>query len=277
MNILVFDSGIGGVSVASALRRLCPNAALTYLMDDAGFPYGEKPEAALVARVLAAVQAGIDAAQPDLVVVACNTASTGALAAVRARFSVPFVGCVPPVKSAAAASRTRVIGVLATPATASGPYLRALAEAHAPHCQVLLHGAPNLAALAERAFAGAVVRQTEVDDELAPLLSQPEAARMDAVALGCTHYAQLLPLLRARLPPHVAWLDPAEPVARQAARVAARVAAGCERAAAPGLDGRILHTGPFASGQAPGWVAAGFKHALRLHVEARDHETVAII
>jgi glutamate racemase len=81
MRLLVFDSGIGGVGIASAIRTLLPQAALTYLMDDAGFPYGSKTEAALTQRVLQVVTAGIARVQPDLVVVACNTASTTALAA----------------------------------------------------------------------------------------------------------------------------------------------------------------------------------------------------
>ena len=206
-----------------------PEAVLAYLMDDAGFPYGRRTDADLIARVTSVIAAGVARLDPDLVVVACNTASTAALASLRAAHRVPFVGCVPPVKSAAAASRSKVIGVLATPATVRGGYLRDLSARTAPGCQVLVHGAAGLAALAEARFAGAAVALDDVRAELAGLSSQPTAAAMDAVALGCTHYARLLPELRACLPAHVAWLDPAPPVASQAARVAAGLAGAGRR------------------------------------------------
>ncbi len=259
MRVLVFDSGIGGVGVAQEIRRLMPEAVVAYLMDDAGFPYGRRTDADLIARVTSVIAAGVARLDPDLVVVACNTASTAALASLRAAHRVPFVGCVPPVKSAAAASRSKVIGVLATPATVRGGYLRDLSARTAPGCQVLVHGAAGLAALAEARFAGAAVALDDVRAELAGLSSQPTAAAMDAVALGCTHYARLLPELRACLPAHVAWLDPAPPVASQAARVAAGLA-GADGA---DWDGLVLHTKP-AWRPGAAWAEAGFVRAERM-------------
>ncbi len=259
MRVLVFDSGIGGVSVAQEIRRLIPAAGLSYLMDDAGFPYGGRTDADLVARVTKVVAAAIARLHPDLVVVACNTASTAALAALRSAHSLPFVGCVPPVKSAAAASRSKVIGVLATPATVRGRYLRDLSARVAPGCRVLVHGAPGLAALAEARFAGACVALDDVRAELLGLADQQGAAEMDAVALGCTHYARLLPELLACLPTHVAWLDPAPAVANQAARLAF----GLNGANGADCDGLVLHTGP-GRPVGPGWQAAGFSRAERL-------------
>jgi glutamate racemase len=254
MRLLVFDSGIGGVGIASAIRTLVPHASLTYLMDDAGFPYGSKSEAELTQRVLHVVGAGIARVQPDLVVIACNTASTTALAALRAHSTLPFVGCVPPIKSAAAASRTRTIGVLATPATVRGAYLQNLAATHAPDCRVLIHGAPGLARLAERRFAGEPLTPADVQAELAGLLAQPAAAALDAVALGCTHYAFVLEELRAGTPPEIAWYDPALPVARQAQRLAATLA---DSPAGPNHD-IVLHTGERTPPSHAGWQDSGF-------------------
>ena len=239
MRLLVFDSGVGGVGIARELRQEMPGAGITYLMDNAGFPYGGRTDADVLARVLEVVAAGIAGVRPDVVVIACNTASTLALAALRARHAVPFVGCVPPVKAAAAVSRTRTIGMLGTPATVRGPYLRALAEQHAPDCRVLIHGAARLASLAEARFAGEPVAAEAVCAEVAPLLAQAGSAELDAVALGCTHYAWLLAELRDCVPAHVAWLDPAGPVARQTSRVAERVSASAELGR---LDGLVLMT-----------------------------------
>ncbi len=255
MRVLVFDSGIGGLGVAAAVRRTLPGVALSYLMDDAGFPYGGRSDADLVARVLAVVGAGLAALQPDLVVIACNTASTVALAALRAAYAVPFVGCVPPLKSAAAASRSRVVGVLATPATVRGPYLQALAARVAPDCRVVVQGAAGLAALAEARFAGHAVAMDAVRAELGSLRDAP---LLDAVALGCTHYALLLPELHACLP-HVQWHDPALPVAAQVARVAATLAG-----TPAGQDGVVMRTGAGATLEGAGWAACGLTRAVRL-------------
>jgi glutamate racemase len=145
------------------------------------------------------------------VVVACNTASTIALSALRAAYDVPFIGCVPPIKPAAAASRSRHIGVLATAATVRRSYLKELISAFAPDCAVHSLGTPSLAELAEQKFRGETV---DVAGAIAPLFAQDGAAGIDAIALGCTHYTFLLPEFEA-LYPEIAWFDPALPVARQ--------------------------------------------------------------
>ncbi len=252
MRLLVFDSGVGGVGIVQQLRQEMPQAGSTYLMDNAGFPYGARTDADGRARGLGVGAAGLARVRPDVVVIACNTASTLALAALRARHPVPFVGCVPPVKAAAALSRTRTIGVLGTPATVRGPYLRALAEQHAPDCRVLIQGAANLAALAEARFAGQPVAAQAVCAEVAPLLAHTGGAELDAVALGCTHYAWLLPELRDCLPARVAWLDPAGPVARQTSRVAAGCGADSQASDADGLVLATRKTGLLGQG----WAAA---------------------
>lgn len=268
MRVMVFDSGVGGVGVAQSLRQALPGARLTYLMDDAGFPYGGRTDADLAARVLEVVGAGLARVRPDIVVVACNTASTLALSALRQVFPHPFVGCVPPVRWAARLSTSRIIGVLATPATVRGGYLQELRASHAADCRMLVHGSAILAGLAEDRFAGRPVDVQAVHREAAGLAGQPGGAGMDAVALGCTHYALLLPELRAALPDHVAWLDPAPAVAQQVARVAQLLgpAAAMQSGtggAPDGMDGVVLHTGA-ACTLAPGWKQAGFTAAVRL-------------
>ena len=219
-SVLVYDSGIGGLGVVAALRRLRPELPLTYLADNAGFPYGEQPDAALLARILALLGGAVAALRPAAVVVACNTASTIALAALRAAHDTPFIGCVPPVKPAAAASRSRHVGLLATSATLRRPYLQDLIAEFADGCTVHPLGTPILAELAEGKFRGQPVDPAILAAATAPLFAGPGGAAIDAIALGCTHYTFLVPELE-RLYPGIAFFDPAEPVARQTLKMAA--------------------------------------------------------
>ena len=215
MAILVFDSGIGGLGVVAALNQLAPGLPLTYLADNGFFPYGDKPDETLLPHILLVIGGAIAREQPEAVVIACNTASTIALSALRETFALPFIGCVPPIKPAAAASRTRSIGVLATKATARRPYLNSLIEKFAPDCSVLTLGTPTLAELAEQKFQGAVV---DVSAAVAPLFAQPGGAAIDSIALGCTHYTFLLEEFQA-IRPDISWHDPAMPVAKQTLRI----------------------------------------------------------
>jgi glutamate racemase len=217
MALLVFDSGIGGLGVVRELRRLAPARGLIYLADNGFFPYGEKPDEVLLPHIVALIGQAIRAFAPQAVVVACNTASTIALPALRAAYSLPIIGCVPPVKPAAAASSSKTIGVLATAATVRRPYLNGLVQAFAPDCAVLSLGTPALAELAERKFRGEAVT---VESAIAPLFRQQGGERIDAIALGCTHYTFLQPEFAA-LRPDIAWFDPALPVARHTLRVTA--------------------------------------------------------
>jgi glutamate racemase len=216
MNLLVFDSGIGGLGVVAEIRRLQPEANITYLADNGFYPYGEKPDEILLRRILDVISQGIDVVKPDAVVVACNTASTIALGALRAAFTVPFIGCVPPIKPAAAASRTLNIGLLATPATIRRPYLQDLSERFAGDCTVHSLGTPLLADLAEQKFRGVAVDMAALAEAIEPLFADGTA--IDAVALGCTHYTFLQPELQS-LHPEISWFDPAGAVARQTLKV----------------------------------------------------------
>jgi len=218
MNLLVFDSGIGGLGVVRQIRQRQPAANILYLADNAFYPYGEKPDDVLIARILEIVGAGVQLTRPDAVVIACNTASTVALAQLREAIALPFIGCVPPIKPAAAASRTRHIGLLATAATIRRPYLADLVQRFAGDCTLHSHGTAILADLAEAKFRGHPLNPADLEAAIAPLLTQPDAERIDSIALGCTHYTFLLPELSA-LRPNIKWFDPAAAVARQTAAV----------------------------------------------------------
>ncbi len=226
--ILVFDSGLGGLTVFAEVLRTRPNARFVYAADDAGFPYGRLSEDAIVARVIAVMERLVEAHAPDLVVVACNTASTIVLPHLRARFPIPFVGTVPAIKPAAQASRSKRITVLATPATVARDYTRDLVQAYASGCRVALVGSPRFAAFAEAELCGAPVSDAEIAEELAPCFVEDEEGRTDVVALACTHYPLLLPRLRAVAPWPVTWIDPAPAIARRVVQLIGGPAAGHE-------------------------------------------------
>jgi glutamate racemase len=153
-SVVALDSGVGGLGIVAELRRAVPDVGVFYVADHGFYPYGSRSDGELVERMLSLVGAAVEEVSPDLVVIACNTASTIALPALRARFSVPFVGVVPPVKWAASLSRTRVIGLLATEATVRRAYVRDLQARFAPDCRLVAHGARGLADVAEAKFAG---------------------------------------------------------------------------------------------------------------------------
>lgn len=213
--ILLFDSGMGGLTVARAVRQLLPQATLLYAADNAAFPYGAWDEPALVKRIVRVVGELIDRTSPDLVVVACNTASTLALAALREAYAVPFVGTVPAIKPAAAQTRSGIVGVLATPGTVKREYTRALIDTYAFHCKVFLHGAKRLAEIAEAKLKGIAPDTEELRAEIAPVFRKRDGKRTDVVVLGCTHYPLLLDEITRLAPWPVAYIDPAPAIARR--------------------------------------------------------------
>jgi glutamate racemase len=213
--ILVFDSGVGGLTVFSELRKARPDARFVYAADDAGFPYGRLTEDELVARVVAVMDRLIARHPPDLAVVACNTASTAVLPPLRQRSPIPFVGTVPAVKPAAALSRSRRIAVLATPGTVARDYTRDLVHSYANGCAVTLVGSRRLAALAEAELTGAPGSDGDILAEIAPCFTRGEGGPTDVVVLACTHYPILLPRFERLAPWPVTWVDPAPAIARR--------------------------------------------------------------
>ena len=213
--ILVFDSGVGGLTVFREIARARPDARLTYVADDALFPYGKVAEDALIVRVTALMGNLIAAHAPDLVVIACNTASVQVLPALRERFSIPFVGTVPAIKPACAASQSKRVSVLGTEATVAREYTHALIRNFGQGCDLTLVGSARLATLAEAALAGRRVGDEEVRAEIAPCFVEDGAERTDTVVLACTHYPLLLDRFEALAPWPVRWIDPAPAIARR--------------------------------------------------------------
>jgi glutamate racemase len=213
--ILVFDSGLGGLTVFREVIRARPDAHYLYVADDAAFPYGRIAEAALIARVSEVLRQLIAAHAPDLVVVACNTASTLVLPELRARFAVPFVGTVPAIKPACGGSQTKVISVLGTQATVGREYTRKLIADFANACEVTLVGSARLAGYAEAQLHGNPVSDAAIAAEIAPCFVDRGGKRTDTVVLACTHYPLLLERLQRLSSWPVAFLDPAPAIARR--------------------------------------------------------------
>ena len=215
--IVVFDSGVGGLTVYREIVAARPDARYFYVADDAGFPYGTMPEEALITRILHVIGKAIAEHKPDLVIIACNTASTLALKELRARYTVPFVGTVPAIKPACAQSKTKRVAVLGTQATVNREYTKALIREFAAGCDVELDGSPRLAAYAEAELAGTPVGDKEIAAELAACFVDKDGKRTDTVVLACTHYPLLLKRFKANAPWPVDWIDPAPAIARRVA------------------------------------------------------------
>ena len=214
-NILVFDSGLGGLTVFREVAKARPDARFVYTADDAFFPYGRQDEGKLTTRVLDVMETLIAEHRPDLVVIACNTASTIVLPALREKFKVPFVGTVPAIKPACASSASKLVTVFGTEATVKREYTRALIRDYAQGCAVTLVGSPRLAELAEAELKGERVSDDDVAAELAPCFVETDGKRTDTVVLACTHYPLLLQRFEkvARWP--VNFIDPAPAIARR--------------------------------------------------------------
>jgi glutamate racemase len=216
-SILIFDSGLGGLTVFREVAKARPDACYLYVADDAFFPYGARGEAELVARVVAIVGELIEAHRPDLIVIACNTASTLALPQLRARYRVPFVGTVPAIKPACAISRSKRVTVLGTEATVSREYTRTLIRDFANGSDVALVGSARLAAFAEDELNGTPVADELIAREIAPCFIDADGRRTDTVVFACTHYPLLLERLTRLAPWPVTFVDPAPAIARRVA------------------------------------------------------------
>jgi|SRR5579872_829426 len=218
--ILVFDSGLGGLTVLREVVRARPDADYIYVADDAFFPYGHHSEEVIIGRVVPLMGELIAAHHPDLVVIACNTMSVSVMAHLRAAYTVPFVGTVPAIKPACASSKTKRVSVLGTKATVKREYTKALIRNFAQDCEVTLVGSVELASLAETALSGGSVSDEAISAELKPCFvgaGENIVARTDTIVLACTHYPLLLDRLARLAPWPVDWIDPAPAIARRVA------------------------------------------------------------
>jgi glutamate racemase len=260
-SILVFDSGLGGLTVYREVAKARPDACFTYAADDAAFPYGRIPEPALVTRVLAVMAVLLQRYQPTLAVVACNTASTLVLPQLRARFAVPFVGTVPAIKPACAASVSKRVSVLGTEATVAREYTRSLIRDFANGAQVTLVGAARLAGYAEAELHGEPATDEAIRSEIAPCFVEQDGTRTDTVVLACTHYPLLLPRLERLAPWPVRYIDPAPAIARRVCDLL-----GPSTASTANRPARAV----FTSGRSPPKTLAAALAGFGLRAEASD-------
>lgn len=213
--VLVFDSGVGGLSVYDEVRQLLPGLHYLYAFDNAGFPYGEKSEEYIVERVVAVVEAIVQRVPLALVVIACNSASTVSLPALRQRFEFPVVGVVPAIKPAARLTRNGVVGLLATRGTVKRPYTHELVAQFARECKIEMLGSAELVELAEAKLHGETVSLDDVRRAVQPWLRMKEPP--DTVVLGCTHFPLLREELQQVLPDGTRLVDSGAAIARRTA------------------------------------------------------------
>lgn len=214
--VLVFDSGVGGLSVYREIREKLPEAHYIYVFDNEAFPYGEKPQEFIIDRVVRIVSAIAEKHELAAIVIACNTASTVSLPALREKFTdIPIIGVVPAIKPAAKLTCNGVVGLLATRATVKRPYTHELIERFATDCKVHSLGSAELVELAERKLHGEAVSLDELRKILTPWLKMKEPP--DTVVLGCTHFPLLADELLSVLPDGTRIIDSGAAIARRTA------------------------------------------------------------
>jgi len=229
--VLVFDSGMGGLTIAREIRAMAPQLSVVYAADNGFFPYGNKSDDDLQARLPQLARALVGAVQPDVFVIACNTASTLALQAVRDVLDIPVVGTVPAIKPAVALSATKTIGLLATPGTLRRKYTAELVNTHAADAQIIMHGSVELVHMAEAQAAGEPVALEVFRRLIDPLFAADVSARMDTIVLACTHFPLIRGELAAAIPRPISFVDSGEAIARQTLRCLPQQSGGTGQAA----------------------------------------------
>ncbi|MGI1678162.1 MAG: glutamate racemase [Cellvibrionaceae bacterium] len=217
---LVIDSGVGALSIIEEIRARLPHISLSYASDNAFFPYGEKQEDELVDRVHKLATTLVDITHPDIIVIACNTASTVALPRVRSHFKTPIVGVVPAIKPAALESQTKIIGLVGTPGTVNRLYTDQLISQYASDCTVIKVGSTALVQLAEQKLKGEKIAQQDIVEAMSPLLNHPLYQSVDTIILACTHFPLLreelaLAIVSGTVKRDIRWLDSGKAIANR--------------------------------------------------------------
>lgn len=214
-NVLIFDSGVGGFSVFQHIRHALPGLKSCYLMDNALFPYGIQPDDTLIKRIVFLCQKACQRFKIDMVVIACNTASTLALPALRKVLNIPVIGVVPAIKTAADLSQSKHIALLATPATINRPYIDHLIQEHATDCEITRIGSSELVKLAEHYWLTHELNEPALAQILSRGLSLNTSEReIDQMVLGCTHFPIIGEHI-SKLYPHVNLIDSGAAIARR--------------------------------------------------------------
>ncbi|QIM62201.1 glutamate racemase [Pasteurellaceae bacterium Orientalotternb1] len=210
--ILLYDSGMGGLTIYDAIRQSLPDAHYLYCFDNAYFPYSEKSEAVLIAQAVQIVQKIAQIHPLDMVVVACNTASTVVLPALRENFAFHIVGTVPAIKPAAAVSESKIIGLLATKGTVARPYVDDLIAQYAADCLVEKIGTTDLVEIVEEKQQTGKVDMLRLQKVVADWQTHPT---LDTVILGCTHFPLVKAELQRLLPNVKHFIDPGNGIAKR--------------------------------------------------------------
>lgn len=213
--VLLFDSGVGGLSVYQEIEQILPALNYIYSFDNQGFPYGEKTEQYIIERAVKIIETISQHHPLDLIVIACNTASTIVLPALREKFTCPIVGVVPAIKPAVKLTENGVIGLLATKATVSRQYTQDLINQFAKECMVELLGVSRLVEIAEDKLHGVAVHNEEIREILQPWFNLKKVP--DTIVLGCTHFPLIRDEIKAVLPKNVHVIDSGAAIARRVA------------------------------------------------------------
>ena len=215
-NILVFDSGVGGLSIVEPIRNSLPGYSISYLADNGGYPYGLLDENVLIERVCTLITKVANLCQPDIIIIACNSASTLVLPRLRDLLTQPIIGVVPAIKPAAQQSASSVIGLLATPGTIGRDYTDKLIADFAPHCKIVSVGSAELVELVENKYAGKPVCLHALENILEPFKASVASEQMDTVVLACTHFPLIKQELAEAMPEITHWVDCGTAIANRA-------------------------------------------------------------
>jgi len=221
-SVLVFDSGVGGLTVASEIRQRLPGVCLSYVSDTGYFPYGKKPLPRLRQRIITIVKKAVNQARPDIVVVACNTASTIVLDELRQEIALPVVGVVPAIKPAAALTASGVVAIIGTRITAGSDYLDTLIHTYAGNCRVIVENSEALVLEAEKKIAGAQVDREIIRQEISRLMQYRGAESADILVLACTHFPLLAQEISSCLPPDIKMIDSGAAIANRVGQLLGR-------------------------------------------------------
>ncbi|WP_372124350.1 glutamate racemase [Vibrio pomeroyi] len=208
-NILVFDSGVGGLSVYKEISQLLPNHNYIYVFDNEAYPYGELDQQVLIRRVQSIVASFVASHAIDIVVIACNTASTIVLPTLRANNLIPIVGVVPAIKPASLLAN-KAVGLIATPATITRQYTHDLIKNFSSNKRVELLGSTRLVDMAEEKLRGEVINLQELQQILQPILNT-----IDVAVLGCTHFPLIKPEIQQVLGSNVLLVDSGKAIAKR--------------------------------------------------------------
>lgn len=241
--ILIFDTGVGGLTVYDALRSIAPHAPIIYAADYAGIPYGEKTEAEVAARVAGLLGRMAERYQPRLACIACNTASTIALGMVREVLEIPIVGTVPAIKPAGTLTQSGTIALVGTNATIRQSYVDDLEASFASDKTLLRIASPELVDLAEAKLRGTAIDTAPLAAIARRLAAMPGGADIDTIVLACTHFPLLADEFAQVFGRHLHLVDGAQGIARRIAHLLEG------QAMAADAPNRFVFTGPAKSAE----------------------------